>query len=161
MPDLQLELFPWKKLWEQEIKSKFHHFPVGCGIFHVRMLSHVRLFAPPWTGAFQAALSMKFSRQEYWSGLPFPFMGESSPLRDRTCIFWVSCIGRWILYQLHHQGTFHCDCKPGRCIPHQLVGPGKATASLSLFFITSKRTKTITWAKLVQRLSDVSSEKKI
>ena len=76
MPDLQLELFPWKKLWEQEIKSKFHHCPVGCGIFRVRMLSHVRLFAPPWTGAFQAALSMKFSRQEYWSGLPFPFWGN-------------------------------------------------------------------------------------
>ena len=34
--------------------------------------SHLRLFATPWTIASQAPLSMEFSRQEYWSGLPFP-----------------------------------------------------------------------------------------
>ena len=34
--------------------------------------SHVRFFATPWTVAHQAPLSMGFSRQEYWSGLPFP-----------------------------------------------------------------------------------------
>ena len=37
----------------------------------VKFLS-VRLFATPWTMAYQALLSMGFSRQEYWSGLPFP-----------------------------------------------------------------------------------------
>ena len=37
----------------------------------VRSLSHVRLFATPWTVASQAPLSVGFSRQEYWSGLPF------------------------------------------------------------------------------------------
>ena len=36
------------------------------------LLSRVRVFATPWTVACQAPLSMKFSRQEYWSGLPFP-----------------------------------------------------------------------------------------
>ena len=36
------------------------------------MLSRVRFFATPWTVAHQAPLSMRFSRQEYWSGLPFP-----------------------------------------------------------------------------------------
>ena len=36
------------------------------------VLSRVRLFAIPWTVARQAPLSMGFSRQEYWSGLPFP-----------------------------------------------------------------------------------------
>ena len=35
-------------------------------------LSRVRLFAAPWTVARQAPLSMRFSRQEHWSGLPFP-----------------------------------------------------------------------------------------
>ena len=35
-------------------------------------LSHVRLFATLWTVAYQASPSMGFSRQEYWSGLPFP-----------------------------------------------------------------------------------------
>ena len=38
-----------------------------------RMLSHVRLFATLLTVAHQAPLSVGFSRQEYWSGLPFPF----------------------------------------------------------------------------------------
>ena len=38
----------------------------------MKSLSHVRLFATPWTVAYQASLSMGFSRQEYWSGLPFP-----------------------------------------------------------------------------------------
>ena len=33
--------------------------------------SHVRLCATPWTAAYQVPLSMGFSRQEYWSGLPF------------------------------------------------------------------------------------------
>ena len=39
-------------------------------------LSHVQLFATPWTVAHQAPLSMGFSRQEYWSGLPFPPPGD-------------------------------------------------------------------------------------
>ena len=38
-------------------------------------LSCVRLFATPWTVAYQASPSMGFSRQEYWSGLPFPSPG--------------------------------------------------------------------------------------
>ena len=38
----------------------------------VKSLSHVRIFATPWTVAYQALPSMEFSRQEYWSGLPFP-----------------------------------------------------------------------------------------
>ena len=37
-----------------------------------QLLSHVRLFVTPWTVANQAPRSMKFSRQEYWSRLPFP-----------------------------------------------------------------------------------------
>ena len=38
----------------------------------VKLLSRVRLLATPWTGAYQAPLSMGFSRQEYWSGVPLP-----------------------------------------------------------------------------------------
>ena len=41
----------------------------------VKSLSHVWLFATPWTIAYQAPLSVGFSRQEYWSGLPFPSPG--------------------------------------------------------------------------------------
>ena len=42
----------------------------------VKSLSHVRLFATPRTVAYQAPPSMGFSRQEYWSGLPFPSPGD-------------------------------------------------------------------------------------
>ena len=38
----------------------------------MKSLSHVQLFATPWTVVYQAPPSMGFSRQEYWSGLPFP-----------------------------------------------------------------------------------------
>ena len=38
----------------------------------VKSLSHVRLLATPWTAAYQAPLSMGYSRQEYWSGVPLP-----------------------------------------------------------------------------------------
>ena len=42
----------------------------------MKSLSCVRLFVTPWTVAYQAPLSMGFSRQEYWSGLPFPSPGD-------------------------------------------------------------------------------------
>ena len=42
----------------------------------VKLLSHVWLFATPWTVAHQASPSLGFSRQDYWSGLPFPSPGE-------------------------------------------------------------------------------------
>ena len=50
-----------------------------------KSLSRVRLFATPWTVADQAAPSMGFSRQEYWSGLPFP-----SPIY--MCIYLYICL---------------------------------------------------------------------
>ena len=43
---------------------------------YVCVLSHVQLFATPWTVARQAPLSMGFPRLEYWSGLPFPIPGD-------------------------------------------------------------------------------------
>ena len=45
----------------------------------VKLLSRVQLLATPWTAAYQAPPSMEFSRQEYWSGLPFP--SPKTPLR--------------------------------------------------------------------------------
>ena len=69
----------------------------ACG----KLLSHVRLFATLWTVAHQAPLSMRVSRQEYWSGLPctppgdFPTPGSNPGL--------LHC---WeILYRLSHHGS--------------------------------------------------------
>ena len=42
----------------------------------VKSLIHVQLFATPWTVVHQAPPSMGFSRQGYWSGLPFPSPGD-------------------------------------------------------------------------------------
>ena len=42
----------------------------------VKSLSRVRLFATPWTVAYQAPQSMELSMQEYWSGLPYPSPGD-------------------------------------------------------------------------------------
>ena len=63
----------------------------------VCVLSHVWLFVAPWTVARQAPLPMEFSRQEYWSGVPFPTPGVFSPPRDRILRSCVSCISRRIL----------------------------------------------------------------
>ena len=42
----------------------------------VKLLNRVQLFATPWTVALQAPPSVGFSRQEYWSALPFPSPGD-------------------------------------------------------------------------------------
>ena len=44
----------------------------------VMSFSRARLFATPWTVAYKTPLSMEFSRQKYWSGLPFPSPGDLS-----------------------------------------------------------------------------------
>ena len=49
--------------------------------------SHVQLFAMLWTVAHQAPLSMGFSRQEYWNGLPFPPPGDLP--RNWTCVSYL------------------------------------------------------------------------
>ena len=58
----------------------------------VKSLSRVQLFATPWTVAYQAPLSKGFSRQECWSGLPFPSSGDLPHCRQT-------------LYHLSHQGS--------------------------------------------------------
>ena len=96
-----------------------------CECVHAQSLSHVQLFVTPWTVACQVPLSMGFSRQEYWSGLPCPPSGASQP-RDHTLISYISCIGRWVLYHWCHLGSskvsplaFKAKCL-GPCLP----GPG-------------------------------------
>ena len=53
------------------------HFLLQC--VTVKSLSRVQLLATPWTAAYQAPPPMRFSRQEYWSGLPLP-----SPIMETT-----------------------------------------------------------------------------
>ena len=63
-------------------------------------LSRVRFFVTPWTTACQVPLSIGYSRQEYWTGLPYTSPGDLSQPGDQT---YISCIGRLVLYHWHHQ----------------------------------------------------------
>ena len=49
---------------------------INIDFVKVKSLSRIQLFGTPWTVAHQAPPSMGFSRQEYWSGLPFPSSGD-------------------------------------------------------------------------------------
>ena len=69
------------------------------------MLGRIQFFATPHTIAHQAPLSMGFSRQEYWSRVPFPSRGSSRP-RDQTYISCVSCIA----------GRFFTTESPGKLL---------------------------------------------
>ena len=64
-------------------------------------LSHVRLFAVPWTVARQLPLSVEYSRREYWSGLPFPSSGVFPTQGLNPGLLYC----RQILYFLGHQGS--------------------------------------------------------
>ena len=59
-------------------------------------LSHVQLFVTPWTVAHQAPLSMQFSKQKYWSKLPFPTPGDLPDPGIKPASFVIFCVGRHI-----------------------------------------------------------------
>ena len=77
-----------------------------------KLLSRVQFFEAPWTLAHQTPLPVEFSRQEYWSGLPFPSPGDLPYSGNPT---WVSCMtGRlftiWATREAHIHlisGEFH------------------------------------------------------
>ena len=60
----------------------------------VKLLSHVLLFETPWTVAHQAPPSIEFSRQEYWSGLPFPSPGDlpGPGIEPRSPTLWADAL---------------------------------------------------------------------
>ena len=67
--NLEICIFNW-------LSRRFFYQLVYEKKVKVKLLGHVQLFATPWTVAYQAPQSMEFSRQEYWSGLPFPSPGD-------------------------------------------------------------------------------------
>ena len=67
----------------------------------VKSLSLIRLFETPWTVAYQAPPSMGFTRQEYWSRLPFPSPGDLPEPGINQGL--LHC--RQMLYHLSYQGS--------------------------------------------------------
>ena len=75
--------------------------------------------ATPWTVAYQAPLSMGFSRQEYWSGLPFPSPGDLPDQESNPGLLH----GRQVLYHLSYKGRL-----PGWAVSLFPVFPSKDLA---------------------------------
>ena len=99
----------------------FYNNPLNCII----LFCHVRLFATPWTVARQAPPSLKFSRQEHWSGLPFPSPGDLPDpgiapglLHCRQTLHhlshWWSSLSRVVLNKIYFKykdaSYFHIEC---------------------------------------------------
>ena len=74
------KMIQWIKYLAVTILTKWSKLvlPIVRHGSEVKSLSRVRLFATPWTVAYLAPPSMGFSRQEYWSGLPFPSPGSKT-----------------------------------------------------------------------------------
>ena len=70
-------------------------------VYEVKSLSCVRLFVTPWTAAYQASLSMGFSRQEYWSWLPYMYMYIYICMRACSVAqLWLTLVtSRTVVYQ--------------------------------------------------------------
>ena len=79
------------------------------------VLSHVRLFAPPWTVTCQAPLSTGFPRQEYWSGLPLPSSGTLPDLGIKPISLGFPALA----------GRFFTTEPPGK--PFTTESPGRPT----------------------------------
>ena len=62
----------------------------------VKLLSCVWLLATPWTGAYKALLSMGFSSQEYWSGVPLPSLQKSKRVPEKHLLVYWLCQSLWV-----------------------------------------------------------------
>ena len=94
--------FLWKLSFTLMIYLRFLSGSLTSLVLHVCVLScfsHVRPFVTPWTVAHQVLLSMGFSRQEYWNGLPRPPPGDLPNLGTELTFACISCIaGRFLTH---------------------------------------------------------------
>ena len=95
-----------------------------------------------WTVAHHTPLSMGFSRQEYWSGLPCPPPGYFSLPRDHTHVSYISCIGRRVLYHQHHLHIYShiylCLCISNPQRMYMKILPVIVSGSLLIFLYFPK-----------------------
>ena len=85
----------------QPFLQELNNLGYSLAVVHVceiSRFSHVWLYVILWTVDRQAPLSMGFSRPEYWSGFPCPSPEDLLNPGNRTCISYVSCIDRRVLY---------------------------------------------------------------
>ena len=97
---------------------------------HCAVFNHIQLFATPWTVVRQAPLSMEFSRQEYWSGLPFPSPGNElgigvnnyNPSQMYVCTYSTFSTDDTKEHAMQRSNTQGCDqlCSLGQAQRHLL-----------------------------------------
>ena len=132
----------------------------ACMLSH---FSHVWLFVTPWTVACQAPLSIGFTRQEYWNGLPFPPPGdlphpgiEPKPL---CLLYWqVSSLllkppGKPFLKVKRRKSVTASNFPPSIC--HEVMGPD--TMILVFFMLSFKPAFSLSSFTLIKRLFSSSS----
>ena len=93
------------KLWDQE--SELSSYQLIYTKWYARMLSHfscIQLFAIPWTIAHQASLSVGILQARILEWVALPSSRGSSWPSNWTCVSYVCCIGRRVLYHWHHLG---------------------------------------------------------
>ena len=96
----------------------------------VKSLSRVRLLATAWTAAYQALPSMRFSRQEYWNGVPLPSLNMLSrlviaflPRSTHLLISWLQSPSAVILEPKKRKSLTVSIVSPSIC--HEVMGPAK------------------------------------
>ena len=119
---------PWGRKSETQLSTHIKLWPVVGEIrkgLKVKLLSCVRLFATPWTVAHQASQSMEFSRQEYWSGLPFPSPGDlpNPGIEPRSPTLQVDALPSEPPGKPMERLTYSQICLTTRNIPQKLVSP--------------------------------------
>ena len=88
----------WNKSGKKEKRENCRKLSFLC------VLSHVPLLGTPWTAARQNPLSMGFPPQEYWSGLPFPTLGDLPTQGFKPHLL---CLLHWLEYFLPRHHQFH------------------------------------------------------
>ena len=89
----------------------FFPFTGHCACI-LSLFNHVRLFVTLWTGAHQAPLSMGFSREEFWSGLPCATPGDLPDLGiEPASLMPPALAGRFFTTNTTWKDSFHCSCR--------------------------------------------------
>ena len=107
IPNVTLKAYNQMILVQQEVNNQLQ-------LLLLKHFTHVRLFATPWTVAHQAPLSMGFSRQGCWNGLPCPSPGDlTNPVTEPMCLTSPALTGRffttsatWEVHPQCHTGLF-------------------------------------------------------
>ena len=124
-------MIDWKDYWEVIMCSNLNFLkfldPIprcvwGGSYFltTVCLLSHFSLYTSLWNSVgLQAPLSKGFSRQEHWSGLPFPSLGDIPDPGIKPASLYVSCIVRQVFFFLILEPPGNSSHRTKRILEHQ------------------------------------------